>query len=546
MASCRAAEDEEPLPEPDYGHLAATGSNDNGFCCESSSLAAAPAVAGIGGLAATAHAEATEYILGTLVVRVAAAKYLVGNDDISIGRLLWASETTSSAGGAAKKKKWPPSRRHVCPYARLAFGGNSQRTTVCYNSTDPEWSREEQYYFDVTLPVPKLAHFSGGGSGGDIGDGKAAVKGTIFEGPDDRRNEAEGWSSIPPPPRPLLTISLFHSEAGKGDKAKESKAGSKDQFNDDICLGTLSLDVTQVLTGKTRQFDRWIPLGGGGNATGEVRIVCEYDSADPPPRHGDLCRFTGFCDPADLYPAPASEVYRVDDLDGDDVVLSYTSPEGWLCTFKAHRYMLICAVRHQAAIERYEAEIIEIVQKLAQSPVVHTIKETVDRLPDDGLINVGRDALVGGVGLLNRWLDGGVDLAVQDIVYATNWDGRHNTNAVQEEEDSSDGSGSHNEDNEAEREAYEQEDDGTEPLPGMPCCPITGQPMRDPVVAADGHSYERKAIIRWFRESDKSPITGVALAHKHVVPNYMLLSALQKDSSDNHIPTEQNAVDEGD
>jgi len=30
-------------------------------------------------------------------------------------------------------------------------------------------------------------------------------------------------------------------------------------------------------------------------------------------------------------------------------------------------------------------------------------------------------------------------------------------------------------------------------------CPITGGVMRDPVVAADGHTYERAALMKWFR-----------------------------------------------
>lgn len=506
MASCggstKSISNDE---EPDYGHL-------------------------------DAAAAATEYILGTLVVRVAAAKYLMGDDGLSIGRLLWSSEDK-------KTKKRPPSRRRVCPYARLTFGGNTQRTSVCYHTTEPEWSREEQYYFDVTLPVPKLAHLSdddneGRPQGKSLAGANNTASTTIFDQRPDsvasgERQKSEGWGSIPPPPRPVLTISLFHSELSKDEKAKKNckAAWSED---DDFCLGTVVLDVTQVLTGKVRSFDRWIPLGVGGDDTaGEVRIICEYDAADPPPRHGDLCRFTGFCDPKDLYPAPITISYRVDELmDGDEVILSYTSPEGWLCTFKAHRYMLICAVRHQAAIERYEAEVIEIVQKLAQSPMISVLGSTAERLEDDGLINVGRDALMGGVGLLNRWLDGGVDLAVQDVIHATNWDGRHSTAIQGDNESSDDDDASDSADNVAEREAYEKEDDdAAEPLPGMPSCPITGLPMRDPVVAADGHSYERKAIMRWFKKSNMSPITREELPHKHVVPNYMLLSTLQKDNN---------------
>lgn len=47
----------------------------------------------------------------------------------------------------------------------------------------------------------------------------------------------------------------------------------------------------------------------------------------------------------------------------------------------------------------------------------------------------------------------------------------------------------------------------------------------DPVVAADGHTYERRAISRWLRSNDTSPLTGGILLHKELVPNYLLLSS---------------------
>ena len=71
-----------------------------------------------------------------------------------------------------------------------------------------------------------------------------------------------------------------------------------------------------------------------------------------------------------------------------------------------------------------------------------------------------------------------------------------------------------------------------EPLPNMPACPITGEPMREPVVAADGHTYERTAIARWLMTSDKSPLTGGVLHHKELVPNYSLLSSVEESAAD--------------
>ena len=204
--------------------------------------------------------------------------------------------------------------------------------------------------------------------------------------------------------------------------------------------------------------------------------------------------------------------------------------------------MLICADRHQAAVEKYEAEIADIIEKLAHSPLIHTVKETVDRLEEDGLLNVGREAIFGGVGLLNRWLEGGVDTAMKDVVFATNWDGQHNPLETEEngeedleaEEDQQDDESPSPIEDEGRCEANSDSEDQEEKeaLAGMPCCPITGEPMRNPVVAADGHTYERKAIKRWLRESNRSPMTGATMPHKEVVTNYMLLSSLTSSNSE--------------
>jgi len=50
--------------------------------------------------------------------------------------------------------------------------------------------------------------------------------------------------------------------------------------------------------------------------------------------------------------------------------------------------------------------------------------------------------------------------------------------------------------------------------------------MKDPVIAADGHTYERSAIEIWLKKHDTSPLTNLRLPHKHLVPNYALKSLL--------------------
>jgi hypothetical protein len=57
-------------------------------------------------------------------------------------------------------------------------------------------------------------------------------------------------------------------------------------------------------------------------------------------------------------------------------------------------------------------------------------------------------------------------------------------------------------------------------------CPLTGQIMVDPVMAADGHTYERAAISDWLRLRDVSPVTGQPLSSAVLQPNYSLRQAI--------------------
>ena len=50
--------------------------------------------------------------------------------------------------------------------------------------------------------------------------------------------------------------------------------------------------------------------------------------------------------------------------------------------------------------------------------------------------------------------------------------------------------------------------------------------MRDPVLCADGHSYERAAITAWLAKENTSPLDGSPLAHVNLIPNYTLRSLI--------------------
>jgi hypothetical protein len=58
-------------------------------------------------------------------------------------------------------------------------------------------------------------------------------------------------------------------------------------------------------------------------------------------------------------------------------------------------------------------------------------------------------------------------------------------------------------------------------------CPITLELMHRPVVAADGHSYEETAIVRWLQNNNTSPVTNLRLKNKDIAPNHSLAAAIQ-------------------
>ena len=47
------------------------------------------------------------------------------------------------------------------------------------------------------------------------------------------------------------------------------------------------------------------------------------------------------------------------------------------------------------------------------------------------------------------------------------------------------------------------------------------------MVAADGFTYEREAILKWFEQSKRSPMTNQELPNLDLKPNHAIKSILQ-------------------
>lgn len=63
-------------------------------------------------------------------------------------------------------------------------------------------------------------------------------------------------------------------------------------------------------------------------------------------------------------------------------------------------------------------------------------------------------------------------------------------------------------------------------------CPVTREVMRDPVVASDGHTYERETLLSLIHNKQKSPLTRESLNPNICVPNINLRKRIREYSDD--------------
>jgi len=59
-------------------------------------------------------------------------------------------------------------------------------------------------------------------------------------------------------------------------------------------------------------------------------------------------------------------------------------------------------------------------------------------------------------------------------------------------------------------------------------CPILKEVMEDPYIAADGYTYEHRAIKTWLERYPLSPVTRDRLQHTELIQNHTLHSAIQE------------------
>jgi hypothetical protein len=73
-------------------------------------------------------------------------------------------------------------------------------------------------------------------------------------------------------------------------------------------------------------------------------------------------------------------------------------------------------------------------------------------------------------------------------------------------------------------------------------CPMTRRIMRDPVICADGYTYERRTIEGWLNNFEVSPMTGEFLINKTLRPNIRIAQMISMLYSKDLKATSSSAV----
>jgi len=80
-------------------------------------------------------------------------------------------------------------------------------------------------------------------------------------------------------------------------------------------------------------------------------------------------------------------------------------------------------------------------------------------------------------------------------------------------------------------------------IPSEFLCPISNEVMKDPVIACDGHTYERSEIENYLKQHNKSPLTGEAAEHSFVFPNKAMKKQIEAFlSANNHNAQQSNEL----
>ncbi|KAG1689002.1 hypothetical protein DVH05_002885 [Phytophthora capsici] len=354
---------------------------------------------------------------------------------------------------------------------------------------------------------------------------------------------------------------------------------------DDKLIGAVVVPLLPCLMSSASSSRGWYQLmDEEAQSAGQLQLALNFDvsgaSSELEPQKGDIIRLAGFGG-LEYYSKILPPTARLEVLDifQDQVFAQTRSLEGWPLSFELHRN-LVHVERRPSILHDASEQLQNQVTRVRQFRVVTGAQRVWRALPDTPRIQFensaafvaffGAQAYSTMVRSVHELLRSGVYSGVQTFVASSkdacgqvkhefvrvywsaprrmtngNFDGGYDDDLVDcgprtnrghivraftaadrlaldyEDEEEMTMHWETYEDSEN-YESLEGEDAGEPVVPEQLICPITGCPMLDPVVAADGHSYEREAIMQWFTTSDISPMTGMHMPTTQVFPNFTL------------------------
>ena len=81
-------------------------------------------------------------------------------------------------------------------------------------------------------------------------------------------------------------------------------------------------------------------------------------------------------------------------------------------------------------------------------------------------------------------------------------------------------------------------------IPDGYICPLSLEPMLDPVYTCDGFVYERAQIELWLKDHSRSPMTNLELPNKNLTPHTALKQEIDawlekhSEQAQNHVQAE--------
>ena len=71
-------------------------------------------------------------------------------------------------------------------------------------------------------------------------------------------------------------------------------------------------------------------------------------------------------------------------------------------------------------------------------------------------------------------------------------------------------------------------EEGKIEIPENFICPISKSIFYNPVILSDGYTYEKKYIVEWITNNNKSPMTNIELINKNISSNILIRSMVRE------------------